>query len=77
MEGDDCYNGGDEQGGDAQVWRCKRRRRSLPIARSPNISDVLIVEALSQALTARSECYIALVRLCCFWMQLVVTHPED
>ena len=40
---------------------CKRRWRSLPTDGSPNIGGILITEALSQALTARSECYAALV----------------
>ena len=48
---------------------CKRRWRSLSTDGSPNIGGILIAEALSQALTARSERYAALVVLYCFWVR--------
>ena len=41
----------------------------VDLAGSPNIGGILIAEALSQALTARSERYAALVCLYCFWVR--------
>ena len=51
------------------MCRCKRGWGSPPTDGSPDIGGMLIAEALSQALTARSERYAALVVLNCFWVR--------
>ena len=61
----------DGLGGGAHVYGCKRGWRSLPNDGPPDIGGILIAEANSQAVTARSVCATPhWFVLCCFWMQL-------
>ena len=69
---------GDGLGGGAQVCRCKRGWRVLPNDGPPDIGGIRIAEADSQALTARSVMYAALVcSLLLFGYDLVATRPGD
>ncbi len=49
------------------MCRCKRGWGSLPNDDPPDLGGILIAEAVSQALTARSVAFAALVVLNCFW----------